>query len=77
MSNPPVKKFVVGNVEVAVWQNTYQKEGNEVIVSSVTVQKTYKDNEGYKHTNSLGINEIPKARSALHKAYEFLLEKQE
>ncbi len=77
MSNQPAKKFVVGNVDVAVWQNTHEKDGQQFVKSSVTVQKTYRKGDEYGHSGSLDVNEIPKAITALQKAYEFLLEKQD
>lgn len=77
MGNQPAKKFVVGNVDVSVWQNTLQKDGQDFIKSSVTLQKTYKKGNEFAHTGSLDVNEIPKAIVALQQAYEFLLTKQE
>ncbi len=76
--NQPAKKFVVGNVDVAVWNNTGKdRDGNDFVKSSVTLQKTYKKGNEFAHTGSLDVNEIPKAIVALQQAYEFLLTKQE
>lgn len=70
----PVKKFRVGAVSCAVWQND-GKEGTKFF--SVTMDRRYKDKEGnWKSTNSLGVNDLPKAILVLQKAFEFALLKE-
>ncbi|MBN2067210.1 MAG: hypothetical protein JW744_01955 [Candidatus Diapherotrites archaeon] len=66
----PVKKFGVGAVQVAVWENE-GKEGNQFY--TVSFDKRYKDkNDEWKSSSSLKLNDIPKAVLALQKAYEYL-----
>ena len=70
----PVKKFRVGAVSCAVWQND-GKDGSKFF--SVTMERRYKDKEGnWKSTNSLGVNDLPKAVLVLQKAFEFALLKE-
>ena len=38
----------------------------------MAIQKRYKDDEGRKSTYSLDVNDIPKIKLALSKAYEYL-----
>lgn len=65
----PIAKFSAGSIQVSVWQNE-TKEGNAF--HSVSIQKNYKVGEQWKSTNSMKLNEIPKAILALQKAYEHL-----
>ncbi len=66
----PVKKFSVGGVQVAVWENE-GKEGRSFY--SVSFDRRYKDkNDEWKSTSSLKANDLPKAILALQKAYEFV-----
>ncbi len=66
----PVKKFGVGGVQVAIWENQ-GKEGNSFY--TVSFDKRYKDkNDEWKSSNSLTKNDLPKAILALQKAYEFI-----
>jgi hypothetical protein len=66
----PVKKFSVGGVQVAVWENE-GKEGRSFY--SVSFDRRYKDkNDEWKSTTSLKANDLPKAILALQKAYEFV-----
>ncbi|MCX8158499.1 MAG: hypothetical protein N3D73_02415 [Candidatus Diapherotrites archaeon] len=70
----PVRKFRVGSISVAIWQND-SKDGNKFY--SVTLDRRYKDKDGsWKSSNNLGINDLPKAILALQKAYEFVLFKE-
>ncbi len=66
----PVKKFSVGGVQVAIWENE-GKEGSKYY--SVSFDRRYKDkNDEWKSTSSLKANDLPKAILALQKAYEFV-----
>ncbi len=66
----PIKKFSVGGVQVAVWENQ-SKEGNQFY--TVSLDRRYKDKDDeWKSSNSFKKNDLPKAVLALQKAYEFL-----
>ena len=60
----PVKKFRVGNVTVAVWKNED--------FHSVTLQKSYKDGEEWKNTDSLSSGDILNAMKALERAEGYI-----
>jgi hypothetical protein len=68
--NTPEKKFKAGAVSATVWKNQ-SKEGNEF--SSVSFEKAYKDqNDEWKSTNHLNVNDLPKALVVIGKAFEHL-----
>ena len=71
----PVKRFRCGACEVAIFDNIRTtKSGKTVNSRKATFQKRYKDSDGeWKSTNSLDINDIPKARLALSEAYKYLI----
>jgi hypothetical protein len=57
----PVKKFKLGNVECAVWENTSNNAANgngdeEKVYNSYSFQKSYKDKDG-KWANTTNYNE--------------------
>jgi hypothetical protein len=60
----PVRKFRVGNVTAAVWKN----DGN----FSVSLQKSYKDGEDWKDTDTLFHGDILNAIKALERAEDFI-----
>jgi hypothetical protein len=64
MADQPVKKFRVGNVTAAVWKN----DGN----MSVTLQKSYRDGEEWRNTDTLFGGDILNACKALERAEEFI-----
>ncbi len=73
--NQPEKKFSTGVISATVWKNngTSKKDGSQVEFKTITLQRRYKDKEGnWKSTNSLRLNDLPKASLVLNKAYEYL-----
>lgn len=65
-----------GNVEVAVWSNMIQQDGDEREVFSATIKKTYKDGEEYKESGSFFPEELPLVAFALQEAFGFISETQ-
>lgn len=72
--NKPEKKFKAGAVTATVWKN---KTEDEKEYSTVSFERSYKDKKGeWQTTNSLRVNDLPKAAMVLNKAYEFLAMKE-
>lgn len=73
-NNKPIKKFSTGAIQVSVWLNKVMTNNMEKEFHTVSFERRYKDKDGsWKSTNSLNINDIPKAQVVLKKAYEFLV----
>ena len=71
----PETVFKIGAVRASVFQNTIEKNGQKIQLPKVVIEVRYKDKTGqWKGTNTLSINDIPKAILALQKAYEYLME---
>ena len=79
VSNMPEKKFRAGAVSATIWKNTAEnKEGSEVEYKTISIERNYTDKEGkWQSTNSFRINDLPKAKVVLEKAYEYLVLKEE
>ena len=76
MPNKPEQVFKVGAVRASIFQNTIVKNGNEYPLPKVVIEVRYRDKAGeWKGTNSLSLNEVPKAILALQKAFDFLTSK--
>lgn len=72
----PEKVFKAGAVRASIFRNYFQKNGEQIPLPKVVIEARYKDKQGnWQGTNSLSLNEIPKAMLALQKAYEYILEK--
>lgn len=73
----PTAKFKAGQVSAALWENEITaKNGGKVTVLKATVQRRYKDKEGWKSSQSFSRNEIPLAIYCLQKAFEKIIETQ-
>ena len=67
--------FKIGAVRASVFRNIIDKNGKSISLPKVTLEVRYKDKNGkWQGTNSLSINDLPKAILALKKAFEYLME---
>jgi hypothetical protein len=73
--NVPEKRFSTGAISATVWKNSgVSKTGQQVEFRSITLQRRYKDQKGeWQTSNSLRVNDLPKAALVLNKAYEYLV----
>ena len=75
--NMPEKKFRAGAISATVWLNKGHRDGEETEYRTISIERNYTDKEDKWHsTNSLRINDLPKARLVLQKAYEYLVFKE-
>lgn len=74
----PEKVFKIGAVRASIFRNAIERQGKQVMLPKVVLEVRYRDKSGtWKGTNSLSLNEVPKAVLALQKAFEYLSEKKE
>ena len=74
MSKPEIV-FKVGAVRASIFTNIIQKNGRAIPLPKVVIEVRYRDKTGqWNGTNSLSLNDLPKAVLALQKAFEYLLE---
>jgi len=70
----PERVFKMGAVRASVFRNVVVQNGQNVPLPKVVIEVRYRDKTGeWKGTNSLSINDLPKAISALQQAYNYLL----
>ena len=69
----PEITFRHGLCSASIYENEFNRDGEKLTVRSVSFQRSYLDKDGnWQRTNSLKVNDIPKAVLVLNKAYEFL-----
>ena len=68
----PEKTFRQGSVSASVFVNEVTGNGKTIKMPKVVAQKSYKAEDGWKTTNSYGINDLPKLIVAASKAYDYL-----
>ena len=79
VGNMPEKKFRAGAVSATVWANKGQsKNGEEVSYKTVSVERCFKDKKGnWQNTNSMRVNDLPKAWTVLMEAYKHIVFKEQ
>ena len=71
----PETVFKMGAVRASIFRNTIEKAGQMIPLPKVVIEVRYKDKTGqWQGTNSLSLNDLPKAILALQKAFEYLIE---
>ena len=77
--NMPEKKFRAGAISATVWSNkTKNKTGEEVSYKTISVERCFKDKEGkWQNTNSMRVNDLPKAWTVLMEAYKHIVFKEQ
>ncbi|MBW2969861.1 hypothetical protein KY319_01935 [Candidatus Woesearchaeota archaeon] len=74
MENQPEKKFSTGAISATVWKNVREKDGKTFETKTVSLQRRYTDKTGqWQSTNSLRLNDLPKAALVLEEAYKYLV----
>jgi hypothetical protein len=71
--NPPVDKIRIGNITAAIFENS----GQNGTFYSVKLGRSYKDDETWKNTDSLGRDDLLIAAKALDKAHDRIIELQQ
>ena len=77
--NSPERKFRASPISATIWSNEVtSSDGQTNVFRTINLERTYKDKEGnWKKTNSLRVNDLPKAILVLNKSYEFISIKEE
>ena len=68
----PEKRFHCGPISASIWANTKTVNGETVKFYSVTINKAYKEDEDWKHTNSFSIEDLPKVALIANEAYKYI-----
>ena len=76
--NTPEKRFSTGAITATVWNNQGKGRSGEAInYRTVSFQRRYKDlNGAWQTSNSLRVNDLPRATLVLQKAFEYLVTKE-
>jgi len=71
----PEEVFKAGAVQASIFMNKREIDGKEVEIPSINFQKSYKDEDDrWKTTSSLNVDDLPKAMLVLFQAYGYLME---
>lgn len=78
MENTPEMKFKAGAVSATIWKNSQTTGEKQFDFYTISLGRNYKDKTGtWKTASSMRLNDLPKAKLVLDKAYEFLTLREE
>lgn len=69
----PEKTFRIGSVSASVFLNDGKSDNP---FRSIVVQRSYKDGDDWKYTNSFTLKDAPLALAVLQKAMDYVLDKE-
>ena len=72
----PEKVYRLGNVSASVFVNEVETENGKRRFRNVNVQRSYKDGDEWKQTNSLAVGDIANAIEVLKLAYAHVAAKE-
>jgi hypothetical protein len=71
-NSKPSKTVKCGSISAAIWLNKKVINGTMVDLPSITIDKTYKEGEQWKHTGSFTAEDLPKVALVAQEAFKDL-----
>lgn len=68
----PKKRFRCGAISASLWVDRKTVEGKPVEYHSISITKSYKDGDDWKHTNSFSTEDLPKVALLATEAYKYI-----
>lgn len=70
--NKPEKRIRCGAISASIWVDRKTVEGRDVEYHSISITKSYKDGDQWKHTNSFNTEDLPKVALVATEAYKHI-----
>jgi len=70
--NKPEKRIRCGAISASIWVDRKNMEGKIVEYHSISITKSYKDGDEWKHTNNFNAEDLPKVALVATEAYKFI-----
>ena len=68
----PKKRFRCGAISASLWVDRKTVEGKPVEYHSISITKSYKDGDDWKHTNSFSTEDLLKVALVASETYKFI-----
>ena len=72
IENDPLKIFQCGRIKAAIWIDQRVINNTIVDIHTVKIDRSYKDGEQWKHTNTFNIEDLPKVALVANEAYKYV-----
>lgn len=74
----PIAEFRAGKIKAAVWCHIQRSDDKDIKTYSVSITKSYRDNEGKWHeTNTFFSDDLPRLCLVANQAFEFMVLRRE
>ena len=73
----PMQVFRLRNLSASVFRNQAKNADRDVSYFKVSLQKTYRDVDGFHTTTSLSRDDLPAAQLLLNRAWTYILDSEE
>ena len=70
----PVHTIRFRGISASIFENKTTVDGREVTFRKVSVTRSYKDGDDWKHTTSFGRDDLPVVNLVVQRAYEWILD---
>jgi hypothetical protein len=70
--NKPEKRFKCGPITASTWPETKIVEGEMVKFYSISIDRSYREGDEWKHTTSFAVEDLPKVALVANEAYKYL-----
>lgn len=68
----PEKTFRCGAISASIWSESKMIDNRDVLLYSIKIDKAYKTDEGWKHTNNFMPEDLPKVAVVANEAYKYI-----
>ena len=68
----PEKRLRCGAISATLWVDRKTVEGKPVEYHSISITRSYKDGDDWKHTNSFNTEDLPKVALVANEAYKYI-----
>ncbi len=69
----PITTFRARGVSAAVFANAAKSDGRDLTFFKVKCDRSYKDGDEWKHTDSFGRDDLPLLKRVLDQAWDYIL----
>ncbi|MBN2590825.1 MAG: hypothetical protein JXA96_13255 [Sedimentisphaerales bacterium] len=70
--NKPEKRIRCGAISASIWVDRKTVEGKTVEYHSISITKSYKDGDEWKHTNNFNTDDLPKIALVANEVYRYI-----
>jgi hypothetical protein len=68
----PVQTYRLHGISASIFANNVKSNGEDTVFYKVSIQRTYRDGEEFRTTNSFGRDDLPSVEFLAQRAWEYI-----